>query len=137
MLNYRYHLDPVLADMDGDGDRDLVIGDLYATLLYAENTGSSTAPAFLGLFSGPFGGAKFGQASSPALADLDGDGDRDAVVGENNGVFSISRIPAAPRGRPFSSSGPGPAILSAASKRAAASPLRICGTWTVTATSTW
>ena len=60
------------------GDLDLVVGELYGTLIYIENTGNSTAPAFV-LRPGsanPFDGFQVGMssASKPALGDLDNDG---------------------------------------------------------------
>ena len=39
---------PVFADVDGDGDLDVVAGNLEpGNLRYFENTGSATAPAFV------------------------------------------------------------------------------------------
>src|SRR5512137_2334532 len=37
---------PRLADLDGDGDFDLILGSSEHTLLYYQNTGTSTNPAF-------------------------------------------------------------------------------------------
>ena len=58
------------------GDLDLVVGDWDGMLTYIENTGTSTAPAFV-LRTGsanPFYGIDVGSKSAPALADLDNDG---------------------------------------------------------------
>jgi hypothetical protein len=58
------------------GDLDLVVGDITGALIYAENTGTSTAPAFV-VRSGsanPFDGIDVGSASEFALGDVDGDG---------------------------------------------------------------
>ena len=58
------------------GDLDLVVGDWDGMLTYMENTGTSTAPAFV-LRTGsanPFYGIDVGFGSAPALADLDNDG---------------------------------------------------------------
>ena len=57
------------------GDLDLVVGDSDGNLNYVENTGTSTAPAFV-LRPGsanPFDGVDVGQPK-PALGDLDNDG---------------------------------------------------------------
>ena len=93
---------PALADLDGDGsgrvrqsincdrtfvfragDPDLVVdlrlvvgGDYYYSLIYLENTGTSTTPVFVQRTgsTNPFYGIDVGYNSAPALADLDNDG---------------------------------------------------------------
>jgi uncharacterized protein (DUF2141 family) len=80
---------PTLADVDGDGDLDLVVGSYAGTFSYFENTGSKTAPVFV-LRTGsanPFAPLAVGRYSKPALKDLDGDGDLDLVSGEQLGQF--------------------------------------------------
>ena len=58
------------------GDLDLVVGERYGELIYAENTGTSTAPAFVQRTgsANPFDGIDVSEWSSPALGDIDGDG---------------------------------------------------------------
>jgi len=80
---------PALGDLDRDGDLDLVAGDRYGTLHYFANTGTATLPAFAERTgtANPLNGQDVGSKSSPALADLDGDGDLDLVAGESFGKF--------------------------------------------------
>ena len=58
------------------GDLDLVVGNLVGELVYMENTGNSTAPAFVQRTesANPFWGIDVGFRSTPALGDLDNDG---------------------------------------------------------------
>lgn len=78
---------PILIDIDGDGDLDLVVGKRNGKLKYFENTGNDSDPEFtrrMGLRN-PFKGIKVGRGSTPNLIDIDGDGDLDLVVGKRNG----------------------------------------------------
>lgn len=77
---------PALADLDGDGDLDLVLSnkldpsDLQSSFVYhLENVGSATRPAFR--MRAPLDlGRRFHAA--PAFADLDADGRLDALLGQ-------------------------------------------------------
>ena len=78
---------PAVTDIDGDGDPDLVNGQNDGAIAYFENTGTATSPVFAqrtGLYN-PFDGIDTGRNSTPALIDLDGDGDRDLAVGNFDG----------------------------------------------------
>ena len=80
---------PSLVDLDRDGDLDAVVGTGDGILRYFENTGSALAPAFTEQTGtdNPFNGLDVGLNSTPSFADLDRDGDLDAVVGESNGIL--------------------------------------------------
>ena len=73
---------PLLRDMDEDGDLDLVIGSESEGVSLYRNVGSVTSPDFVE--SGLLGIEDF-RFASPALGDLDGDGDDDVLLGGGGG----------------------------------------------------
>lgn len=78
---------PALVDLDGDTDLDVVIGGLDGTLTSYENNGGSYT--LLTGSADPFDGVDVGGFARPAFADLDGDGDQDAVVGSTDGGLRV------------------------------------------------
>ena len=81
-------LAPELADLDDDGDIDLVLGDFHGNISYFENTGTAATPVFTQLIGeaspldGIFDESTRRHEPNPVLADLDGDGDMDLIIGE-------------------------------------------------------
>lgn len=76
---------PTVGDLDGDNDMDLVVGLANGTLLYMENTASSTTTAQWATPILNYQAINIGQNAAPQLIDLDRDGDLDLAVGEFNG----------------------------------------------------
>ena len=76
---------PSFADLDNDGDLDVLIGEYYGTLMFLENTGNASTPQFVEQYGGnnPFDGVNPGYYAKTGFADLDNDGDRDAVIAQS------------------------------------------------------
>jgi hypothetical protein len=81
---------PALGDLDADGDLDLMVGEASGQLNLYRNTGTRTEPGFE-LVSDEFDGIDVGRRSAPALADIDGDGDLDLLVGSEEGGIRLFR----------------------------------------------
>ncbi|MFN7104873.1 MAG: FG-GAP-like repeat-containing protein, partial [Pseudorhizobium sp.] len=77
------------VDLDGDGDLDAVVGANDGRLSTFRNDGGAFTR--LAGAANPFNGVDLGYYSSPSFVDLDGDGDLDAVVGNNDGVLAAFR----------------------------------------------
>lgn len=73
---------PAFADLDSDGDQDLVVGTFRNRIDYYENTGTARIPVFTQRFDSdnPMDGYLVYGVTEPALADLDGDGDFDLTI---------------------------------------------------------
>jgi VCBS repeat-containing protein len=71
---------PELADMDGDGDLDLLMGLADGTVSYYENTGSITAPVYTEGARLPGIDLDFGNSAEVETADMDNDGDLDVFI---------------------------------------------------------
>ncbi len=81
---------PALGDVDGDGDLDLFVGESSGTLNFYRNEGTPSEPRFE-LVDDEYLGLDVGRRSAPALADVDGDGDLDLVIGREDGELVFLR----------------------------------------------
>lgn len=77
---------PTLADVDFDGDFDLVCGNISGDLIFFENVEGEWVEdeTFVN-------GLVVNQNASPAFGDLDNDGDIDLTIGQYSGTFSYYR----------------------------------------------
>lgn len=84
---YNYSF-PTFADLDGDGDSDLLIGTYGGNMEYSENIGSSSSPIFSSPVNVPFGLDSTSELAIPHFTDLDSDGDYDLMVSGYSGELT-------------------------------------------------
>ena len=77
---------PTLVDLDGDGDLDLAVGSEVSGLRLFRNEGTRKEPVFVE--TDPFA-HEVPAFTTPAFADIDGDGHLDLVTGGNGGGIVI------------------------------------------------
>ncbi len=90
---------PQVCDWDGDGRKDIVLGGAgYGVTLFRNSTPFGVFPDSNSLISqaDTIPGADDGQRAAVAFADIDGDGDVDGFVGEEDGGVNFYRNVGAP-----------------------------------------
>jgi hypothetical protein len=95
---YRYA--PTLGDLDDDGDPDLVLGTWNDDVLLYENVGTAEEARFEARTEALVELTR-GSYSTPALGDVDGDGDLDLMVGEASGELNFYRNDGSPSAPDF------------------------------------
>lgn len=78
---------PIIGDIDGDGQRELIVGSSGEPLMAWKADGSAV-PGF------PMLGLPIGEESTPALEDLDQDGDLEMMVASDEYRFHVLDLPA-------------------------------------------
>ena len=94
----RTNSSPAVADLDGDGWPEVVVGSLSANVFVFKHDGT--------LMPGWPHATHFMVYSTPALGDIDGDGELEIVVGDNQGwVYALKRdgtdVPGFPYSTPY------------------------------------
>lgn len=85
-----FHYAPTVVDLDGDGLPDLVLGTWRDQVQWWRNAGTRAAPRYV-LADSALITLTRGSNTTPAFADLDGDGDLDLIVGEASGQLNLYR----------------------------------------------
>lgn len=83
-ISAQYYSAPALSDMDDDGDFDLTIAGYYGDFQFYRNIGTTSNPIWSN-DDAVYDGVDGEVYSAPSLADLDGDGDDDLVIGDRDG----------------------------------------------------
>lgn len=78
-----YMYKPTLADLDNDGDKDIIMGSYYGLTIAFENNGTITNPSWRR--RDDWDVPSTGLMTAPAFADLDGDTDWDLIMGSFDG----------------------------------------------------
>jgi hypothetical protein len=86
-----FHYAPELADLDGDGRAELLLGTWNDDVRLYRDEGEGGSPRWVPASDGPLVELPRGSHSVPAAGDLDGDGDLDLVVGESSGELNLFR----------------------------------------------
>ncbi|MBM3330889.1 T9SS type A sorting domain-containing protein [candidate division WOR-3 bacterium] len=83
---FQYASSPVVADVDGDGGSDLIIGSPEYGLLGLDGTTGKPLPFFPLM-------ATAGISAVPLAVDLDGDGKLELAAGDDSGTFYVWKMP--------------------------------------------
>lgn len=76
---------PSFGDLDGDGDKDMLLGNADGKIIYYQNTAGPGNPMSLVFVQAFYQGIDVGNNSAPQIVDVDRDGRVDLIVGERAG----------------------------------------------------
>lgn len=76
---------PVFYDMTGNGAKDVIVGDLQGRLFFGKNMAPVGEPIQIDNWEYPWMEINVGQYATPTVADINGDGLPDLVIGERTG----------------------------------------------------
>lgn len=82
---------PALADLDKDGDKDLVVGHLLGTLYYFRNDDNGNGIPVFKFVTDALSGIDVGDDSAPTFWDADNDGDMDLFIGNAKGYITYAK----------------------------------------------
>ncbi len=103
-MHRAFHYAPAPGDLDGDGDLDLLVGSwTRGRIAYYRNDGAADpgSPPTFTLVSDEYLRLSRGSNATPALADIDADGDLDLFVGEFSGTINFYRNDGTPQAPAF------------------------------------
>lgn len=86
-----YSMAPTFGDLDGDGDKDMLIGENNGSLHYFENTAGAGNPAIFANHIANYESIDVGNFAYPQLFDVNKDGLLELVIGSQNGKLSYFR----------------------------------------------
>jgi hypothetical protein len=82
---------PAFADIDKDGDFDLIVGEHNGSTYFYRNTGTASSPSFALETSNFTSIIDVGYVSAPTFIDVDNDGDFDLLLGADTGKINFFR----------------------------------------------